>query len=167
MGFCREGTRFLLHLAHGGVDFSTSATVGRHTLNLSRRELRKNLLAFGRVEAARRVDSIFRSSKGYAEEFLRTLGAGSVDSFDVSAYQGCTRLHDFNTPIPDEAHAKWSAVNRFVTPKVDSAPRSRKRACGFLVSPASSYLGPGHVAVTLWVNTLTETSRALLRILSC
>ena len=44
------------------------------------------------------------------EPFLRHLGARQVDSCDASAYEGATRVHDLNQPIPGDWDGTYDAV---------------------------------------------------------
>jgi hypothetical protein len=46
----------------------------------------------------------------YAEPLLRFLGSEKVRSFDASAYEGATDVHDFNTPIPREHYQQFDLV---------------------------------------------------------
>ena len=49
-------------------------------------------------------------SDGYAEEFLKRLGAKETISIDASAYEGASLVHDMNVPIGDEFKRKFSVV---------------------------------------------------------
>jgi len=46
----------------------------------------------------------------YAEPFLRSLGAISVDSMDASNFEGATIIADFNRPLPQELRRSYSVV---------------------------------------------------------
>ena len=99
MGFDFNGIRFLMFAkqAHG-VDFSISAMIGRQHLNDGPDEC---LAEFG-------YSPVILS--GWGEPLLTTLGATEVASFDASAYEGATCIHDFNLPIPDQFHQHYTAV---------------------------------------------------------
>jgi hypothetical protein len=49
-------------------------------------------------------------AKGYAEPFLKLLGAEDVVSFDASTYENASVVHDFNLPIADEYKGRFSTV---------------------------------------------------------
>src|SRR5437762_792821 len=68
MGLDANGTKFLLYARTQGVDFATTATIGRQGLNLTPPRLRRNL------------------------------GAREVHAFDASPYEGATHIHDLNRP---------------------------------------------------------------------
>jgi hypothetical protein len=50
------------------------------------------------------------STRWRLEPFLRQLGARQVDSCDASAYEGATRVHDLNQPIPGDWEGTYDAV---------------------------------------------------------
>jgi SAM-dependent methyltransferase len=68
----------------------------------------ENLNRFG--YAADRSEIFLSEAEGYAEPFLRLLGAESVESFDASDYEGATQIHDFNTPVPEQFKNKFTVV---------------------------------------------------------
>ena len=103
-------TRFLLYAKRLGVDFSRSAMIGRLCLTLTPSGLKRSLAEFGLSFDDEVVDRIFREGKGYAEGFLRYLGASYVHSFDRSDYEGATHLHDLNQPIPERHKERYSLV---------------------------------------------------------
>ena len=49
-------------------------------------------------------------SGGYAEEFLKRLGAKETISIDASAYEGASLVHDMNLPIGDDLKRRFSVV---------------------------------------------------------
>lgn len=108
MGLSVHGLRFLLYARKRGVDFSRSAMIGRQSLDLRARELESALRAFGhRVADGTRAAL---AGDGYAEGLFRWLGAQEVHSFDISAHEGATHLHDLNQPLPEAARGRYSAV---------------------------------------------------------
>jgi len=84
--------------------------IGRQIFALNRSDLRKSLADFGFPSDKETVDSIFCDNNGYAEMFLRYLGANQVHSFDYSDYEGATHIQDMNQPIPDEFKERYSVV---------------------------------------------------------
>ncbi|MHB0971742.1 MAG: hypothetical protein ACYC7A_08335 [Thermoanaerobaculia bacterium] len=108
MGLDANGTRLLLYASTLGVDYSRTATIGRQKMNLSKRRLTANLREFGRE--ADQAAAVLAGASGYAEPFLRLLGADEIRSFDASAYEGATDVHDFNQPLADDAKRSFTAV---------------------------------------------------------
>ncbi len=109
MGLDINGTRFLLYARAMGVDFSRAAMIGRQRLHLSAAELEINLRDFSASFDHETISRIF-SLKGYAEEFLKFLGAREVHSLDNSRYEEATHLHDMNRQIPSDLLARYSMV---------------------------------------------------------
>lgn len=110
MGLDINGTQFMLFAKHQGVNFVRTATIGRQNLHVWKRDLLKNLKSFGWNIDSQRVAEMIDSEKGYAEPFLRHLGAEEINSFDNSSYEGATYTHDMNAPIPDNYKEKYSVV---------------------------------------------------------
>jgi hypothetical protein len=110
MGLDSQGARFLLYAKSLNVDFSRTAVIGRQGLHLRPSDLRRILQRFAFPTAEETVRSIFLNSDGYAEEFLRYLGANETHSFDYSSYEGATHIHDMNQPIPGDLRGRYSMV---------------------------------------------------------
>ncbi len=110
MGLNLNGVRSLLYARSQGVDFSRTAMIGRQAFFLSPSEFRSCLAEFGFQPEEDAVRRMLRDSGGYADEFLRYLGAKEVHSFDYSAYEGATVLHDMNLEIPDRFKRQYSLV---------------------------------------------------------
>ena len=110
MGLSFHGTRSLLYAKTQGVSFTRTAMIGRQELHLSAAELKKNLSEFGYLPAANQVDHLMSKEGGFAEPLLEVLGATEVCSFDASAFEGASHVHDFNTPIDATFSNRFSAV---------------------------------------------------------
>lgn len=110
MGLDINGTRFLFYAKTMGVDFSHTAMIGRQHLNLQRNELRAAFEAFRHSASEEFLENIFVKTDGYAEPFLNYLGAKDGHSFDNSAYEGATHLHDMNEPLAKEFSEQYSTV---------------------------------------------------------
>src|SRR5688572_3667541 len=109
MGINTNGLRFLLRARRMGVDFSATATVGRQGLHLTYEALRRVInVEYGLDVDAKRLSEIYEHR--YAEKLFELLGATKVDSFDASRYEGSSQVHDFNTPIADGFHRKYTAI---------------------------------------------------------
>lgn len=86
-----------------GADFSRCAMIGRQCLSVP-------------VDTLARISDVHGTRMGpdqnhpYAEPFFRMLGAETVDSVDVSTFEGASIIHDMNDPIPDEHRERFSLV---------------------------------------------------------
>lgn len=49
-------------------------------------------------------------SLAYSEPLFHALGAERVDSLDASSFEGCTVLHDLNTPVDESLHGQYDVV---------------------------------------------------------
>jgi hypothetical protein len=110
MGLDTNGVQCILHAQSLGVDFARSATIGRQRLHLDRPAFKAALARCGVASDDRTVERVFTKDAGFADEFLRCLGASDVHSFDNSDYEGATHLHDMNEPIPDRFKGQYSVV---------------------------------------------------------
>jgi len=119
MGLNIEGTRFLLHAHKQGVDFSHACMLGRQGLHLSVADLSTNLQSFG--FNASLAGSLFTEPESctyrtgfakisFCEPLLRLLGAQEIVSFDSSAAEKATYVHDFNYPLGEEFSDRFSMV---------------------------------------------------------
>ncbi len=110
MGLDTNGIKFLLSSKNKGVSFSNTLMVGRQILNLDFREFKENLQGFFLYKSDEQVDKFLTAAGGYAEDFLRYLGAEKIDSLDYSAYEGANILHDMNLAVPENLKGKYSLV---------------------------------------------------------
>ena len=106
MGLDINGTKFLLFAKKHGVSFAETAMIGRQSMLIDAETLGRNLRLFG--HDAFNAGSLIES--GYAESFLKFLGADEIVSFDVSDYETATVVHDLNTPIAGEYKNRFSTV---------------------------------------------------------
>lgn len=151
MGITPNVLRFLLLAREEGTDFARTATLGRQKLELSLKEMEAVVRGeFGLAADPSTLRALFAS--GYAEDLLKFLGAGTVESFDCSAYEGATRVHDFNLPIPAGWAGRFTAViDGGTLEHVFNFPAAVGNALRLLavggrylgVSPANNYLGHG------------------------
>ena len=112
MGLNRDGIRFLLTAKRNGVDFTRTATLGRQGMHLTAQELNVLLYEFGYTASGQ-----YLVETGYCERFLEMLGAKQVVSFDSSAYENATTVHNFNTHLAPE---KDCAYDEYFTTVLDS-----------------------------------------------
>lgn len=47
---------------------------------------------------------------GYCEELFKDIGFSRVDSLDYSNYENASIIHNFNTPVSNELHCKYSLI---------------------------------------------------------
>lgn len=143
MGLDRNGVRLLLHARRLGADFSSVATIGRQTLFLTTAELRRTLREMGEEIDRPTARSLMDATGGYAEAFLRHLGAQEVHSYDVSAYEGASHLHDMNVDIAAELRDRYSlVVDGGSLEHVFNFPVAL-RNCMEMVRPGGHFLGIG------------------------
>ena len=108
MGLDYNVSRMVLFAARQGVDLTKVLTLGRQNLNLRAKQLNHLLREFGRK--AGRSDIERMKATPYSEDFLKFLGAGTIDSMDISAYEGATVLHDLNLAVPEGIHRTYDTI---------------------------------------------------------
>lgn len=101
MGLDVNGTKFLLYAKTQGVRLDRTAMIGRQGMHLDAGALSNNLNAFGYQAGEEEALRLLREDGGYAEAFLKKLGAAEVRSFDASPYEHATDVHDFNLPLDE------------------------------------------------------------------
>ena len=82
--------------------------IGRQGLHLDHATLQRNLSDFGLAHLDAR--KILADERGYAEPFLKALGATEVDSLDASEYEGAGIIHDMNLPIAERYRGAYDTV---------------------------------------------------------
>src|SRR5205823_187017 len=111
MGLDLIGTRFLLYARHTlGVSFARCATIGRQTMGATPLGLVENFRAFDLPLDSAAARGMLAEAGGYAEPFLRALGAEEVCSLDASSYEQASEVVDFNAPAPDRLKNRFTAV---------------------------------------------------------
>jgi hypothetical protein len=152
MGLDPNGVKFLLYARSLGIDFARSAMIGRQSLHLSPLDLQGILSLFSLPAAEATVTGIFKDHAGYAEGLLHHLGASQVHSFDYSAFEGATHLHDMNQPIADEFKGRYTTViDAGSLEHVFNFPTAIKNCMEMLavgghyvgITPANNYFGHG------------------------
>jgi hypothetical protein len=142
----------MLWLKRRGIDFSTTATIGRQGLHLTKDDLKENFAYFNERIDEISLDSMFSKPPVFAETFLNYLGAKSVHSFDFSPYEKATFVHDMNLPIPEQHKEKYSLVidggsleHIFDFPTAMKNCMEMVKVGGHLVvlSPCNNYVGHG------------------------
>jgi hypothetical protein len=102
--------KFLLFARDAGVRFARTATIGRQQLLVDARRLRRLLADFGVNRTREEVEALTAEASGFAEPFLRLLGAAEVRSFDASDYESATDIVDLNDPILERYKGRFTAV---------------------------------------------------------
>ena len=102
MGFETNAAALLLKMRRDGVDLGRVLTLGHQHLHLHPATYRRLLSRLG-LPLAKEVPA-------YADGLLTLLGAAHVESLDASPYEGATRLHDLNEPVPASWHEQFDLV---------------------------------------------------------
>lgn len=110
MGLDANACRLLLLAKREGADFSRTLCLGRLNLVLSRGMLRRSLREFGLFGGEAQLDRMLGDPAGFAEPFLRELGAVVVDSVDAADHEGATHVHDLNTGLPEAMRGRYDLV---------------------------------------------------------
>lgn len=150
MGLDTPSVKFLCAAKRLGVDFTTTAMIGRQVFFSNTTAVARVFSALGVEENA---DNFVRENNhSFAEPYFRLLGARSIISLDYSPYEAATNLHDMNLPIPDSLRERFTAVHDGGTLEhVFNAPQALKNCMEMLqigghflqVSPANNYMGHG------------------------
>jgi SAM-dependent methyltransferase len=102
MGFETNAAGLLLKMRRDGVEFGRVLTLGHQHLHLDPATYRRVLARLGQPPA----DEV----PVYADSLLTALGATHVESLDASTYEGATRVHDLNEPVPAAWHEQFDLV---------------------------------------------------------
>jgi len=102
MGLDVNAAALLLKMRDDGVGFGRMLTLGHQHLHLDPATHRRVFARLG-IPAPDRVPV-------YADGLLAALGASSVEALDASPYEGATRLHDLNEPLPAARHEQYDLV---------------------------------------------------------
>src|SRR3954469_25214617 len=102
MGLEVNAASLLLKMRRDQVELGRVLTLGHQHLHLDPRTFRR-VLGQLRQPLAREVPV-------YADSLLKALGAEAVEALDASTYEGATRVHDLNRPIPDAWHQQFDLV---------------------------------------------------------
>ena len=102
MGFETNAAALLLKLRRDGVALGRALTLGHQHLHLAPATYRRVLARLGQPLA----DEV----PVYADGLLRAMGAFEVEAMDASTYEGATRVHDLNQPVPLAWHQQFDLV---------------------------------------------------------
>ena len=102
MGFETNAAALLLNMRRDEVAFGRVLTLGHQHLHLAPSIYRRVLKRLGQpltIDVPTFADSLFTA-----------MGAADVEALDASAYEGATRLHDLNEPVPAAWHEQFDLV---------------------------------------------------------
>jgi hypothetical protein len=102
MGFETNAAALLLKMRRDAVAFGHVLTLGHQHLHLDPATHRRVLARLGQPLA--------EEVPVYADSLLRSLGAADVEALDASTYEGATRVHDLNEPVPAAWHEQFDLV---------------------------------------------------------
>jgi hypothetical protein len=140
VGLDPNSLRLVLSSAQMGVDFTRTLMVGRQRLNLGASEFYDALCEFGYGVTRPESDRMYSGAERYADDFLRYLGASTVEALDNSSYQGATVIHDLNEPLVVGSRDLYTAVLDCGTLEhVFNVPVAL-RNCLELVAPGGHYI---------------------------
>lgn len=135
------------------MSYRHCATLGRMNYFLGRREMATLLREFGfHPEQHPKLLATPYSPVRYAEDFWEMLGVEELVTLDVSDFEGATRVHDMNLPIPDDLKGRFDAVcdigtleHVFHFPTAIRSCMEMVRVGGhlLLLSPANNFFGHG------------------------
>ena len=169
MGFTRGGLAFLAACSREGVDLGRTLTIGRHHVVAGGpRGVQKGMREGGISISLDDAGLLLSQGDWYCEPILERLGAKTVDSLDMSDYEGATILHDLNDPLPKEYRKSFSTVidsgtleHIFDFPTAIKSCLDAVEIGGHFValgSPVTNYSGHGFYQFTpeLWYRVLSE-----------
>lgn len=107
MALTKNCTKFLFYAKTLGASFDKTIMLGRLSLDTTREEIQSNIDKFR--NNVRKIEEV-AFKDGYSEPLFEILGASTIDSIDVSAYENATIIHDMNQPIKGEMKGKYTAV---------------------------------------------------------
>lgn len=105
MGIATPFAKLLVKARSEDTEFGDTVTIGRQSLSVPRRELRKM------VAMLEQEIHYEPPNDGFADKFIETfLGGRSVEAIDYSDYQQADIIHDLNLPVPGELVNKYDAL---------------------------------------------------------
>ncbi len=109
MGIDIETARFLLARRREKASFERCVTLGRQHCFISNKETRGLLKEFGLLP--KDFPNLFPEAyPRYAEPFWEMLGVKELNTIDASDFEGATRVHDMNLPVPAAWHEAHDMV---------------------------------------------------------
>jgi hypothetical protein len=152
MGLNINDIKFLLWAKQEGVDFTKMMMIGRQKLYLNVSLMDAAFSAFGIKKSKAELAVFFSSQDGYAEPFLRFLGAKEIESIDASVYESATHVVDMNQPIKEDLKEQFSVVFdggslehvfNFPTAIRNCMEMIRQNGHFIAITPCNNYMGHG------------------------
>jgi hypothetical protein len=149
MGLDINAVQFLLAARKAGVELGDVLMLGRQDLNVYPAKMVEILCEAGCPS------DLFRPGApdtGFAEPCFRALGAKTVRSMDVSAYEGADFVHDLNQPVAADLKERFDLVYdggtlehvfNFPTGLKDCMEMARVGGRVFIHTVANNYCGHG------------------------
>jgi hypothetical protein len=112
MGITANTIEMLLMARRSGVDFSELALIGRQQFLYLDFATYKAVVArcgLAGSDLDLADDQMVRHTT-FADQWLRRIGSERITSYDASAFEGATCVHDFNLPIPQEHWGRFSTL---------------------------------------------------------
>jgi len=150
MGFNIKTSELLILSKQANINFEKVVTIGRQQLNGSQLLFEKLFRQYG--FSLETYNTLMKSEGRYGENFLRLLGAQTVDSIDASDYEKASIIHDMNNPVPGSLKERYSVVidsgsleHIFNYPVAIKNCMEMVRTGGHFIgiSPANNFLGHG------------------------
>ena len=111
MGIIACRARLMLEARKNGVNFTSTLTLGRQSLNMAPKEIYKLSREFGVGDCNHLSNLLKYKDKTYADEFFYSfLGVRKLSVIDHSDYQGADITHDLNLPISHELDNRFDVV---------------------------------------------------------
>jgi SAM-dependent methyltransferase len=101
------------------VDFSRTVMLGRQEIHFTEQEF---TAVIRRSKSELPFDDNFALGN-FSEPLLQELGAQTVDSVDAADYEGATISHDFNLPVSENLHGRYSCYLDFGSMEHVFSPR--------------------------------------------
>lgn len=143
----------LLYMERLGAHMETVATLGRQSLTCSSDDIWQILHAAGKDCQESAINDALSLDGGFCEALFQYLWPGCrVESFDNSAYEGASVVHDLNTALPAEYKQRYDVVidggtleHVFHYPNAIKNSLEMPRKGGFFVTstPANNAMGHG------------------------
>jgi hypothetical protein len=110
MGLDSRIIRILEHAHACGVNFDRTAMIGRQQVHLNSQQFAKVAQQCGFTNIDQLTHELYEDCDHYAEPLLKAMGATTIDSVDVSDYEGANVITDMNLPIDSSLHNRYSFV---------------------------------------------------------
>ena len=133
------------------MSFERTLMLGRQNVYLSAPEWDALVQSMGMATSGKLLGAVNRSGE-FAESFFGALGASVIDSMDASGFEGASRVHDLNTPVPeawweshDVVYDGGTLEHVFDFPRAIGNAMCMTRVGGHLIlhTPANNMLGHG------------------------